>query len=739
MSRQKLELALELLRPGSWERFEEFASAFLAPQYPNLRSVGTPSGDLGRDAEIFRVDGAPTVLFQYSVTEDWPSKIRQTASRVRENFSDALVLTYVTNQVIGAKADSVRQAIQEEHGLFLDLHDRTWFADRAEDPARQGAVVALIEDVLQPYLTGRGVIEGKAQALSSIESRAALLYLGLQWEDANREKGLTKLSFEALVLTVLRGTDLENRVVRAEVRDRVRALVPGHDDALVDGYTDSALKRLEKSRVRHWRQPDEFCLSFAETEHQAERLAQVASDDLELVRELTETMAAHCQEAEVECTDMEAMASRVRRVIERFFLSRGEAFASSLTTGTYEFVPTELLREIVIAEIGESGAFPVSGDGVGVGMAVAETVLTHHSDRVQRYLRSLSDAYTLLAFLRETPDVQGAVTKMFAHGEIWLDTSVVLPLFAEELLDPPRRSYTNMIAAARESGLTFRVTPGVIEEIDRHMNAAVVYAKRQWAGDRWNGRLPFLYTTFAMSGRARDSFSDWIERFRGRLRPEADIADFIEREWGIEVASLEEDASRAPVELRGAVQEGWHEVHEQRRARGDTIVDSMTTHRLVDHDVENYLGVVMKRSRERASAFGYTSWWMTLDNQAYGMRSRLRDALHAQPPDSPVISPDFMVNYLAIGPLRSRVPKSVEATLPLLTEVAGHDMPEELIDLADRLRTEQAGLDEHVIRRNVRDGLDAARRRIGELTQRGTAGMEEDLQRELRDQATPGV
>jgi len=385
--------------------------------------------------------------------------------------------------------------------------------------------------------------------------------------------------------------------------------------------------------------------------------------------------------------------------------------------------------------VDEDCALPVAGDGVSVAMAVAEELLTRPSERVQHYLRSLADAYTLFAFLRETPDVQAAVTKMFSQGEIWLDTNVILPLFAEELVDPGQRQYTNMVAAARESGLKFRITHGVLEEVERHMNQALVYAKRQWVGDRWVGTLPFLYVSYALTGRSRETFGSWLDRFRGTARSEDDIAEYLEREWGIEVVSLEEDAERAPVEVRAAVQEVWQEFHDQRRA-GDRSLDAITTHRLVDHDVENYLGVVVRRTQEKNSPFGYTSWWMTLDRRAYHVRARIRDAIGEQPPDSPVITPDFMVNYLAIGPLRARVPKSVESTLPLITEASLLEFPGELIELADALREEQSELDEHVVRRNVRDELDAARRRAGELARQGFQGVEAELQRALRG-ATP--
>ncbi|HTQ30843.1 MAG TPA: hypothetical protein VMI53_06500, partial [Opitutaceae bacterium] len=119
MNTQRFTLALERLQAGEWPRFERFASQFLTPDYPSLRTMANSAGDLGRDSELFSPVGDPTVLLQYSVTEHWQEKIRKTAKRVRDNFKDAIVLIYVTNQLIGAKADAIKKEIRTQHKLLL--------------------------------------------------------------------------------------------------------------------------------------------------------------------------------------------------------------------------------------------------------------------------------------------------------------------------------------------------------------------------------------------------------------------------------------------------------------------------------------------------------------------------------------------------------------------------------------------------------------------------------------------
>src|SRR5215208_6038875 len=52
MKLQRFQLALEHLQPTQWKRFEELASELLAAEFANLRTMASPEGDRGPDAEL---------------------------------------------------------------------------------------------------------------------------------------------------------------------------------------------------------------------------------------------------------------------------------------------------------------------------------------------------------------------------------------------------------------------------------------------------------------------------------------------------------------------------------------------------------------------------------------------------------------------------------------------------------------------------------------------------------------
>jgi hypothetical protein len=733
MKPQRFELALERLQPAQWKRFEELASEFLSSEFPNLRTMASASGDRGRDAELFSPQDDPSVLLQYSVAEDWETKIVKTVERIKPEFPEVTVLIYATNQIIGAKADKLKSALRKDANIYLDIRDRNWFVERLHSSQQcEAAAERVAQDIVDPYLASREVVTCKATALTSLETRAAFVYLGLQWEDDTREKGLTKLCFEGLIRAVLRDTHSDNRLAREEIRRQIRSVLPNHPSEQVDAYTDSALTRLTKRFIRHWQTQDEFCLMHEERLRLRDRLATYEAADSAFQEELLDVTRRVALKHGLTLNGLQdELVRRIRRVLEKFLLSRGEAFAAAVNTGDFRQMGFEELKEIVIRDIGENpDSAKIGANLVDVVVKVIEDVFEFPSESTQNYLRSTSDAYTLLAFLRETPDVQSAITKMFSEGEVWLDTSIILPLFAEDLLEPENRRFTNLLRAATEAGLGLYITETVLEEVESHLNRCLV-CHRGTSG-KWHGKLPFLYSLYILSGRAPGDFASWIEQFRGSARPEDDIADYLQQIFGITVRGLRDELENASSELRHAVQEVWIAIHHDRR-RGDMEADSATMERLASTDAENYVGVIQRRRVERESPFGYNSWWLTLDRDAFKVRARLQEYLDKKAPASPVMSPDFLVNYLAFGPARRLLSKPREIALPLAIDATVTEfLPPELIALAESVREEMKGSPEHLIRRKVRDRLDAAKGRKGSMAKGGMTSVRDAITGQLQ-------
>ena len=718
MFRERLTLALEHLRPEQWKMFEEFASAFLTSQYPNLRTVASPSGDQGRDAHLFSFDGRIPAVLQYSVSKDWKKKIRDTANRISVTSPDTTVLIYVTNQKILSASDNLKKNITNDYGLLLDIHDRDWFLDRfAGDEHREAVSEALARKIVDPYLTSKEVLEHTAPTLSSTEFRAALTFFRLQWEDDTREKGLTRLSFEALVKTVLRSTNSELRLARTAIHDQITSMFPNHDSSRVRTLIDSALLKLTKRSIRHWTQPDEFCLTYEEGERVRGRLAELEVANNLLDGEIQTTLQFYLNNP----AEVDAFTNLVRLAINRYLVERGEVMAGAIANSRLFAIGLEDLQksaEQVVVHVGETVSGRKYDDVVRIVICCVRDLFAEPTRHLQNHLRAKADAYTLFACLGRTPDVQRSVSKMFAHGTIWLDTTVVLPLLAEDLSVGGQKRFSQMLSIACAAGLELGVTSGVIEEVERHINKCLTYANRTHSN--WKGSVPFLVDAYLRSGRDLMAFSSWIERFEGKERPEDDLSEYFDEFFSIKKEDLDEDEGKASKELRFAVQEAWHAAHNARRAKESGGMDDITFNRLVRHDVENYVGVIERRKKEGVSYLGYSAWWLTLDRLVGQVDEYVQEHLGHDGPPSPVMSADFLVNYLSVGPMRSKVSKETEYSLPIALDIGVlEEIPEDLMREAKRVRAEAKDLPEHIIRRRVRDCLDAAKRRPGRIMVRG--------------------
>ncbi len=740
---ERLKLALDRIESYQWRIFEEFAAAFLSGEFPRLRTVANESGDDGVDA-LLLCDDAPYVLLQFSIRKGWQQKIVETAKRLATTNPQAQQLVYVTHLAIQHEVQSARERLRRDFRIGLDVRDRSWFLQNVDMSVQTAAAAerlakAIVDPLLEDIRSARRAVG--PQGLSTEETRAACIYLALQVEDDTREKGLTKLCFDGLVRAALRETSADRQLPRGDVQTRVRQVLSTHPPEVVDEYTNAALSRMAKRAIRYYPKEDSFCLSHDERERLGERLIALENQKQDLLGAIAPTVQVASEALDVQSqVDAELMAQRVLQVVEGVLLRKGQDFVGMVREGRPFTEPRRAVEDAVTAHLSEA---PWKHSTVDPGTAVAlladaaTRILTAPPAEVHGHLRALADAHVLMAFIRETTDVQGAVVKLFSSGELWLDTSILLPVFAEALLpNASHGQFTSLLRAAAEAGLSLRVTRGVVEEIERHMNRALILAEGSFTPP-WRGRVPFLYAAFLDSGAYPGEFRQYLERFRGSTFPEQDLVEYLSDAVSLQVGSLEDELKRVKPEERHAVTEFWVKIQERRRDDADEPVDAMAIKRLADHDVENFLGVILRRKQEHSTALGYSTWWVTFDGAAFSAHRGLAAALGERALHSPVMTPDFLVNYLAIGPCRKALSQRSGAGLPLLlSDMAVLDLvPPELLDRAAAFRAELAGLPEAIVRRKVRDHLHAMRLRQGMLSRRGARGVEETVRERIRASA----
>ncbi len=340
---------------------------------------------------------------------------------------------------------------------------------------------------------------------------------------------------------------------------------------------------------------------------------------------------------------------------------------------------------------------------------VTETVtqtLLSPADGVARYLHDLSEAYTLRAFLRETPDVQKVVDKLFGRGQLVLDASVLLPIFVETLLPEEQQSYTNLLRGANSAGMSLYCTQGCCNEIAAHLRNSRLAAEK---GARWNGPLPMVLERWRALHLDHD-FGAFIGDFLGE-DPEADVEDFLTHGLGIERRDLQADMDREfDMHVRSRVTELWRE-------RKRILAHSDAEDLLLAHDVEMYLGVLALRRGQPASIFGHEAWWVTLETSSSALRSKAREEGIDLPSD-PVMHPNFLSHLLALGPARKKLTKDERGALPFLVSDSSSpwSIPG-LASVAEEIRQEFVGRPEYFLRRKLRERINVVKQGRGPTTE----------------------
>jgi hypothetical protein len=730
----RLRAALKNTSSDHWVHFERLASAFLSHEYGPLRTLASTSGDGGRDAILHQPESDPAYALQYSVTQDWQTKLRRTARQIANDHAGVTHVVYATPLELGAKADDLRKEIREKHRITIDVRDAHWFSERdALSAGNKKAADDYCRVVIDPLLERATSLVTTGSSLSNHESQAALIYLILQRQDDEQNRQLTKQCFDALTKAVLRATDNETRMGRSEIYSAVSEICPSHDLKEIQDYVDRALERMTKKAIRHWAKPDDsFCLAHDERVRIAEGMASLALKNERLDQEIEVHLrfVAEGLGEDLALANLPDVILRVRRVMERFLFERGEAFVESITKGEIlAFVDAEIVEVARQDLLRHPDTSSLRHNMEQLLSESLQRLLVAPSDEAEEFLRAFADGYTLLAFLRETANVQSAVAKLFSHGEIWLDTSAVLPLLAEDLLDRSERGYSRIIGAAVEAGVRLYVTDGVLEEIGAHLDSCI----QAWRSpDTWRSRTPFLLAAYIWSGSQPSGFPKWLETFRGRNRPEEDLVIYLKEELHIHHYGLDEFVQRSPEKVRWQAQEYWLEVHGQRRKKKGMEAPDPIIRQLAAHDTESFLGVIERRKAESpGNPFGYSSWWLTTDQYAPGAAANVSERSGVAI-DSPVMSFDFLANYLVVGPLRRQLDKSRERHLPLALDTSLIDAPpKELLAAAAEARQLFHGQDERIIKRHIRDHLDREKLRVVKVGKTSMEALQEDIQMSL--------
>lgn len=698
MDSDRIALALSQIKPSAWADFEEFASEFLLEDFPNLRTMARASGDAGRDAEVYDLTGDGSMKLQYSVTVSWQSKIRKTVNRIKGTGAKLTHLIYATNQLIGAEADSTKKSIFDDFGVVVDIRDSTYFIERRHrSPSTREASELLARKFVDPLLRARGIGEEVALVLTRDEERLAFLHLTLDLAERQADRNLTKAAFESLVLAVLHNTNHESAVVRDTIVERISGIVGDGAPGQVTAHIENALQRLSASKngkIKHIRVCDTFHMAHSECQRVVKQSEHFLAQEQYFERDILAAIYGMSEDLDGDEVRTGETVRAIRGFIESILLDYGEKFTLYLRSGSSDAAENELEGRL------SQAAFSTYLPNHQVAEAVAQ-VFEMGSDETKAHLRRLLDSYTVFALLRATPDVQSVLKKIFTVGQIWVDTSFLLPVIAESF-GGGSGSLRELVEVCSVVGIELFVTDGVAQEIESHVYSCLAAVRSPNEPGRTS---PYLLSEYIVTGNGPKAFAAWAEDLRGKVDPVQDIKDYLAAEMSIKVCDLPSEVEKTDPEIREAATTYWQEITERRRTGADTFNLS----KLAAHDVENTLGVMQLRGGSDISTVGHRHWLLTLDNAARGLAPYLTAQLGSTFA-TPVISPLYLTQLVRFRPsVIDEVKRKLDRVPIMLNLIRVSGVPGEIIEEVEKIRAEIPGIKPRRMQRMIRDIMNEKR------------------------------
>ena len=224
---------------------------------------------------------------------------------------------------------------------------------------------------------------------------------------------------------------------------QVHQLLPDHEPTQIHALVDAALRRLAKHTVKHWSKEDEFCLAHDEVQRFNKFRVAAALAEASLLTSIHGIAKIQLEAKGIPASHEPELARCLWAATDAVLFERSQAFAMAVQTGALAELADTDFKSTLISEIAKSSLPKIPKlDWLAILQVGVRDVLISDDPAIQSYLRSLADSYTLLAFLKQTPDVQGAVEKMFSHGMLWLDATVICRC-------SPTRSLPQMVTVVR--------------------------------------------------------------------------------------------------------------------------------------------------------------------------------------------------------------------------------------------------------------------------------------------------
>lgn len=678
-----VDIALDRVDAGG---FENFSQAFFATTLGlNFIPLGGmhDGGAEGYIADPVYAAENETFL-QASKQEDHKAKIRQTAKRLREFGRTPKKIIYASSNVIKF-IDKDEHDLSMELGLTVAIRDKKYFVTHINNSEQ---TVQAFDSYLRPATLFLEKIGGNSLLNENPQLPPRSLCVFLQQEIENRagNSQLLESVVDSLILWSLEETDPQTGrfMSRQQILEKIEATLPSAKQ-FVRGVLDTRIEALTKKQQTNGRQiniykkEQKYCLPYDTRE--IIRKENIHDESLKInVSDGFKERAASLVADVKHDSPLDLISSLCHRALEITFEHQGLELSYFIEGKDATNEMQTSISDNIDTSIREIFGTTEQPDLIkSIVLSILKSAFYDSSEVERIYLSKLSRTYCLLFILKNEPKIVEYFRSMSSQFVLYVGTDLIIRALSEHFLASEDQMTANLFKILSGANSKLIMTEQTLDEVLSHIEAV---------------DYEFINNYQKIDASITKDITRHIERILIRsyyyARDNNTLGTNRPRNWPMYIGQFctysalhkpecKESLKRTLCERFGLLFEDTETVLDSldaesvsalaskikaaRRYRERAKEDILST-----NDAIQILRVYAKRQElsesQKPSPYGYKTWWLT---QEVTVRQVTKDVEGRK--GLYLMRPEFLLNFIALTPLKDDVRASYQTIFPSLLGV----------------------------------------------------------------------
>lgn len=664
------------LQEADGNNFERFCQSFLAAiegaDFIPLGGVQDGGADGFGETPIFESTVRPEHFYQFTIQENFRTKIKGTIARLREFGRTPRALTYMTSKEV-SHIDKEEDDLSDELGVRIRIRDQKYIVVHIN--STHGAQAAF-DSNLKHYLT-----RYKNPGVTGIVPRSETItdpsvYVFLEQEVSNRlgNTDLIKTVTDSLILWALSDTDpdLNKFMTRIEILQKILQTVPWAKQfisAQLDGRL-IALSSKQNSGGREigWhRKEGLYCLPFETRKIVTQENANDVSLKIEVINELRELASTSC---DLSAELINSACKIAIRTVEIFFEKEGLKFSYFLSGNELEFSSNTVSDRIEEA-LHEFKTKQENYQSLReLVTKLLRNIFYYSTEKQREYLYHLSRTYVLFFTLQADPRIIEYFQGMTSGFHLYVGSDILIRALTERYLKEEDQQTRNMLRLAHACGVKLLLSEPILDEVFHHIQGSNYEFVNHMAEVE-----PYITMSYARHSPKILIRTYFYAKEKGQTSGwKAFLGQFLTYE-----SLWDKEGKTGKDELRVYLTSQFS-LEYQSKADLETVVQISEVQAFAQHLIESgekkekfnlaYNDALMvhavyglrrvNRETSKTMEYGYQTWWLTQETRI----QRYTVGLVMDHGMKYIMRPEFLLNYFALSPTKADVLASYRSVFP---------------------------------------------------------------------------